>query len=555
MTKNRAWQGRIALAFGQLSAVIVKRREEVFAALMWCAMVGVILLPALSQVGYAFYSMEYLVVAGASALVGLVFYFVSKIRYVGSTLLTLLTVLVVLLYFGAALLGPLWLQILVVTGLAIFMLFTIDKFRMAVRLRIFGFAACAQIFAMALAQPVSTVTLSEKNVAREDVPSVIHIMLDGHAGTAAFPRSAVSEDDVQRLENVYVASGFTVFRRAYSADRFTQLSMVRLFNPSFDAAALEQQAGRSSHQLVKAEILREISRKRAPDLTFSNYVDLRPSLRNVPNVARVHMFRAFGGVSTPGIRHMPISDRMWSAAALVRSWFMNTVRSPLVVLFFGYTETGRNWAHRLKPASWTNPLLGRSLLHGLTERLKCCGERGTYIFAHVISPHHPFVFDRSCHVLPSREWLNALNHVPAESDTMETRHIRWQRYYDQAVCVASDMQKLFQVINQRRELADATIIIHGDHGARIGIRNLQETWPEGYTAAIKEVDGRGTFLAIRIPGVLEGGVIETPVRFDEVYHQLAKNDFRDLDIARLKPGPDSPYADWAPDDSLAQAPR
>ena len=553
MIDHPAWRRGLAAVSQYLSAVYVAKKKDIGAALLWCAVVAVILLPGLSQVGYAIYSLEYIIVSCTSVVLGIFFFLTSHLKYVRSALLSFLVIFVVTLYFGKAIVLSLPVQILTVTTVSAFMILSFANFPVA--LRVSGLAAGAQIVAMALVQPSSIILVSEKNVPRKDIPSVIHILVDGHAGMAAFPRGAVTEADVRRLEKTYVSNGFTVFRRAYSADKFTQLSLTRLFNSSFDDKLLEPGTERASHQLVRARILEQISKERAPDLTFSNFVDLRPSLRNIPNVARLQMFRAFGGVSSPGFRSMPIADRMWSAAALLKSWFIRTIESPAVLLFFKYTDTGQYWDKLLKPAAWTNPLLARSILHDLTERLKCCGRRGSYIFVHVISPHHPFVFDRNCHVLPSRKWVNALNDHPGESDTLKTRALRWRRHYDQAVCLASDIKKLINAISKSKELSDATIIIHGDHGARVGIKNYEGAMPRGYSAAIKEIDTRGSFLAVHIPGVMEGGVVDTPVRLDKVYRALAKEHFKSLDLKSLKPGPDSPYIEWLQKETGAHGAR
>lgn len=85
-------------------------------------------------------------------------------------------------------------------------------------------------------------------------------------------------------------------------------------------------------------------------------------------------------------------------------------------------------------------------------------------FAHLMSPHFPYLYRRDGTVRDLQEWTS--DRVDQRSnDAMY--HDRYRRYCEQAQFLAEQLDRLFVGL-QRRGLYDSSlVIVHGDHGSRI----------------------------------------------------------------------------------------
>jgi len=116
-----------------------------------------------------------------------------------------------------------------------------------------------------------------------------------------------------------------------------------------------------------------------------------------------------------------------------------------------------------------------------------------------------------------------------------------RRHLQQVLCLTSDIGRFIDKIDRNPALRDATVIIHGDHGARISIPDYKDRNLDGYGKSEFERDMRGTFFAVRIPGVLKGQALDMPVRIDDLFRRLVVADFRSLDVDSLQAKADTPY--------------
>jgi hypothetical protein len=94
--------------------------------------------------------------------------------------------------------------------------------------------------------------------------------------------------------------------------------------------------------------------------------------------------------------------------------------------------------------------------------------RGTHVFAHFLAPHGPYLLSESCMVGGAYDvgyFLNGRFPNPAEREA--ARRTYFESYFDQVRCVVSKLDGLMQAIEGAPALADAVVIIHGDHGSRI----------------------------------------------------------------------------------------
>jgi hypothetical protein len=82
-------------------------------------------------------------------------------------------------------------------------------------------------------------------------------------------------------------------------------------------------------------------------------------------------------------------------------------------------------------------------------------------------------------------------------------------------------------IQSNPQLADATILLHGDHGARIAMK-LEDLLKGGGTQSDMMRDYQAAFLAVRTPGST-GKIVDAEVNINDAYAGLLSTDFRNLE--------------------------
>ena len=94
---------------------------------------------------------------------------------------------------------------------------------------------------------------------------------------------------------------------------------------------------------------------------------------------------------------------------------------------------------------------------------------GTAFFAHLLIPHGPYVFNKSCRI-PSdaQAWFGRFRR-PTPTGLMADleRAERYRRYLSQLQCIYRKLDDLLNVLRQAGILEQAVIVLQGDHGSRI----------------------------------------------------------------------------------------
>jgi hypothetical protein len=99
----------------------------------------------------------------------------------------------------------------------------------------------------------------------------------------------------------------------------------------------------------------------------------------------------------------------------------------------------------------------------------------TAFFAHVLSPHNSYVFDEFCRPKRNvRHWLRRMNDFDVTSTTINSpasRQERYKAYFAQVRCTQRLLEAFFERLRKEGIYQRATIVVHGDHGSRIGIHS------------------------------------------------------------------------------------
>jgi hypothetical protein len=347
-----------------------------------------------------------------------------------------------------------------------------------------------------------------------DAPLLIHLVLDEHIGVEGLPPEIDAARQLRgELIEFYTSRGFRLFGGAYSQYANTVNAIANLLN--------------FADRGVNHSFLKPGSAGGAPDLNDSAYFSMlqqRGYQLHLYQSTYMDLCRANGlrpkscltypVASLGSVEDLPLraheKARFIVAAQLSRSRtllvankaYERLLRQPL-------GRRGLDLPSRWVEAPSFGPLPIPAVIEQLTRDI-LAHPRGHAFFAHLMVPHYPYVFDERCQLRPrAADWLT--NHIaPTDSpvyNTADSRALKYQRYTDQVRCVLTMLDELLDTLDGHGLLAEATIIVNGDHGSRIA-----EHFPSGITLAsglLTETDYRDTFstlYAIKAPGVQPGYV-------------------------------------------------
>ena len=134
---------------------------------------------------------------------------------------------------------------------------------------------------------------------------------------------------------------------------------------------------------------------------------------------------------------------------------------------------------------------------------------GRFYFANVLLPHGPYVFKADCSIsYDSPVWAMHANikNEPVISD--EIIEIRLMKYFEQVYCALNSLSQLFEDMKTNGIFEKSIILLHGDHGSRIGkyrakYENIGQLTASDYRSDFS------TLFAVKIPG--QGGRVDNRV--------------------------------------------
>jgi hypothetical protein len=127
--------------------------------------------------------------------------------------------------------------------------------------------------------------------------------------------------------------------------------------------------------------------------------------------------------------------------------------------------------------------------------------RGRAYFAHLLMPHAPYVYDRTCRETGQEVVAYFLKEEQQlTGDGLDlARAAGYEAYIDQYGCLLRKVEQFLATINALETFDDATIVIHGDHGSRISAGQFFENVSDRDL-----IDNYSALYAIRGPSVASG---------------------------------------------------
>lgn len=484
------------------------------------------LLPALFYVGYKPFDLEVLIVAAGTATAAVV---IASLPVVAAaTLLSIPTIVGGISYYAPTL-GFAWQAVVAITILSVFV-----AWRWTAGI-IMAIAAISGTVAAAISAPEFW-SLERPPASRVgNNAAVIHLLLDEYAGPAGLPKDVLGAEKVEDNTKWYLERGFTIFERAFSDYGQTIFSLAQLANASATAIKemVEPRSVDGNLYITRADTFAQIASRWQVRTITTSYASLQLAFLTMPFPPGTISYN--GAIPSPVVQRLgvPITDRLQIMMALIVTWASNTQKIGPIKWWLDTTVAGRSVnqfaaAKDRLHAAGSMVVLDR-LINEEIPRL----QRGQYLFAHVLLPHYPYIFDQTCALRPVADWRNRAV-APGETDTMSTRAERYRLYIEQMACARHKLDQLLAAIARNAALADATIVIHGDHGSRIAIESWK-TAGAGYDESAYLRDWHAAHFVVRLPGVA-GTRIAPALAIHDIFAALVSAQFADVNLKSMRSG-------------------
>jgi hypothetical protein len=344
--------------------------------------------------------------------------------------------------------------------------------------------------------------------AAEDLPPIVHLILDGHIGVEGIPQNIEGGPELrQALVNFYLSRGFRVFGRAYSRYFLTRHAIASLFNPRppkfHDWLTYLGNNRWSLHQNRYFD--------RLSDEGFLIRVYQNDYMNFCQNPAT--SFEAcykYPAASPRLLSDMDISVTGKSALLISASLDKSAIFNAAMELYDKLSKLAQTIDVGLFPPrnrhSYT--LFSLGALDVVNEVIAdiATAPKGRVYFVHLLLPHAPYIFLQDCRVrFDVVDWRDRRleHHNPDTVGTIEYREAAYKQYFAQTHCLMKTLDRVFDALKQAGVWDESTIILHGDHGSRITLRDPFETHLDALSSR-DMIDSYSTFYAIRSPDFAAG---------------------------------------------------
>ena len=366
--------------------------------------------------------------------------------------------------------------------------------------------------------------------ARTDLPLVVHLILDEYIGPEGVPIDLAPEEFKQQYQAFYVDRGFRLFGKAYSEYPKTMWSIPELLNLSPTRFAPDLMTAGSSdnnYHLARNEYFeRMASLGYTVRVHQSTFIDLCPE----NGVATCRTYSTSSLDMLPRL-NVPVTSKL----AIIGGTFLGQSEA--------YSRTKEKYQTtrlRLQRANiplpkwnWEQgtpaPVGTMPMFDAVADELSKA-QRGTFVFAHFLLPHYPYVYNASCEQPRASTFLNRNDYDRANvpggiMNVPAGRAERYRGYFQQMLCAQKKVDALIAAIPPSLR-QDAIIIVQGDHGSRISLVD-PTTVANVAPSASDYADMFSTLFAVRSPSI-EHGYDTRVAPITCLLRSLAQSDFRSL---------------------------
>ncbi len=324
----------------------------------------------------------------------------------------------------------------------------------------FGVALAATAASYMISSPSAGARPAFGGASSSDAPLILHLVLDGHIAPEALPREvAGAQAASQDLRQFYEDFGFRLYGRVYSTTDVTRQAVSRMLNYDL-SGSIDDNPYLDDKTIIKNQHFDELARR---GYRIWVYQRKHPDLCQHPEVVYCHEYDSRGGF------HFAQEARKHASslpARLLTSVFILTNPRSVTHLV----------THRILDKFTAVPISAASPYEALSTMARLFDDvanapPGTAIVGHILLPHPPFALTEDCEIVAAAD----------ESSRRES----YQAYFRQMRCVYMSLRDMMGRPGVATALDRATIVIHGDHGARID--PLANRWPRLPTSTFSTI--------------------------------------------------------------------
>jgi hypothetical protein len=286
------------------------------------------------------------------------------------------------------------------------------------------------------------------------VPPIIHIVLDEHIGIEGIPIDVPGGEDLKNeLKAFFRHYGFRLYGRAFTHWSETQYALGAILNARMvpDGLIRRMEDPRADYFLIE---------NRWFDTLLDQGLDIRVYQTDYLDLCLRDESRIQSCYVSPANSISLLHETDLPADQLARVMLESFVEALAIGL-----------GTKMKPKYRLGAIAAPEVLSQITRDL-AQAPKGTAVFAHLLIPHHSYVYDTACNTKKDVSfWENSSDLVPLGQpiSTPKSRRIRYEFYFEQVRCTYRILGEFFQNLQKLDIFDDATIILHGDHGSRIGL--------------------------------------------------------------------------------------
>ncbi len=347
-----------------------------------------------------------------------------------------------------------------------------------------------------------------KQPRNNDLPPVIHLMLDEHAGIDGIPTNIAQGKELQtELESVYNKNGFHIYGAAYSHYVQTFNSVSNLIN--FSNKPESHYYFKHNSRLTQNTYFKLMAQKgyRIRVYQFNRLIDYcEPDQYPIEScfdypAANLNSIKGLGFSTKDKFLFILKSYLLWSH---VYAMFQTSYQYYLAptLSYFGVDIPSWGW-YQARTSAILIPVIFQQIAHDVKQH-----PYGTFFYAHILGPHNPYVYDANCQLIKNpRSWEINISADPV-MNTAETRIERYTLYENQVRCVTKQVQMLLADLKQAGIYKKTIIIVNGDHGSRI-TENLPVEKLKKQFSLQSYRDCFNAFFAVKMPGIAASTSFET----------------------------------------------
>lgn len=362
------------------------------------------------------------------------------------------------------------------------------------------------------------------------LPTFVHIVLDEHIGVEGLPTDLDAGAEMKRdITAFFEERGFYVFGNAFSRFYRSEWSLGHVLNPGrdFDPGVIHRKNDGTVWQVRENDYFRRVEEAGYNVKVYQfQHLDYCASIKQRLASCRTDNVSSMGAIqNTP----LTVTQKLHVIAGYYL--YYSTIYRNLRISYDGVAHQFVQPTAPLSQWHWERnqigSIAGLSGIDLLREDLRDAN-RGEYYLAHLNTPHYPYLYDRSCRLLKPEQW--ATRDIPRSLhqyvNLEEFRAHNYGRYLEQMRCMYAKLGELLDVIETTETLKDAVVILHGDHGSRMALREpTTRNWDSLTTSEI--VDNFSTLFAVRAPA-LGAGYDRRQVPIQRLLGSLSERRFQSI---------------------------